>query len=79
MTSEFSFEELRHSYKPDQIQVLFVGESPPAGATFFYAGNSNLARYTQDAFAEVFGMTFDSAESFLDYFRCAGCYLGYQH
>ena len=73
--SESPVEKLRRSYKPNQVQVLFVGESPPAGGDFFYAGNSRLSRYTQEAFTEAFGVTFKSVGSFLDYFRRAGCYL----
>jgi len=29
-------DKLRLRYRPDKISVLFVGESPPAGGTFFY-------------------------------------------
>jgi hypothetical protein len=42
MTIDSSLESLRQSYRPQQVRVLFVGESPPAGGTFFYRANSNL-------------------------------------
>lgn len=44
-----TLESLRNSYRPPSVRTLFVGESPPAGGTFFYHGNSNLARYTCEA------------------------------
>ena len=66
-------EELRLSYHPDNVTILFVGESPPAGKTFFYAANSNLFRATlagfQLAFPEI------SRDSFLQAFKEMGCYL----
>jgi hypothetical protein len=68
-------EQLRHSYKPADIRVLFVGESPPAGGTFFYRADSNLARCTQEAFSEAFGREFDDGEAFLRFFASLGCYL----
>nr|MBC8193829.1 hypothetical protein [FCB group bacterium] len=35
-------EDLRQAFKPPKVEVLFIGESPPAGGTFFYNGNSKL-------------------------------------
>ena len=32
-------EGIRKKYQPNKIQVLFIGESPPAGGTFFYLAN----------------------------------------
>lgn len=40
-------EELRRKYRPDKVLALFVGESAPAGGTFFYAGNSQMYRYVR--------------------------------
>lgn len=68
-------EELRCSYRPDDINVLFVGESPPAGNTFFYRANSNLLHYTQKAFSEAFAKVFASGEDFLNFFEEVGCYV----
>ena len=40
------FEQLRESYRPEKVEFLFVGESPPpSGKKFFYAGNSRLFRH----------------------------------
>ena len=75
MTIHAPLEELRCSYKPDKIRALFVGESPPAGGTFFYKGNSNLVRYTEEAFSAVFDMSFKYSEDFLRAFQGLGCYL----
>jgi hypothetical protein len=69
-----TYEQLRHSYKPDKIRVLFVGESPPAGGTFFYKADSNLYHFTQRAFSDVFGIAFED-KRFLDSFKSIGCYL----
>ena len=68
-------EALRLKYKPVEIRVLFVGESPPAGGTFFYAANSNLFRATAAAFAQAFGSQVPGEPAFLEFFREAGCYL----
>ena len=38
-------EKLRQSFRPEDIKALFVGESAPAGDTFFYRGNSQMFRY----------------------------------
>lgn len=56
------------------MRTLFVGESPPANGTFFYCGNSNLGRYTAEAFASIYG-PYPSAQAFLTDFRDRGCYL----
>ena len=70
-----SIEAVRARFKPEPIRVLFVGESPPAGGTFFYNANSNLYRYTEEAFAAAFGRQFGSGEEFLKFFAGLGCYL----
>jgi hypothetical protein len=69
-----AYQHLRHTYKPDKIRVLFVGESPPAGGTFFYKADSKLYIFTQKAFSIVFDGKFDD-EGFLDCFKSTGCYL----
>lgn len=68
------FELLRRRYRPVRTSVLFVGESRPAGGTFFYAGNSHLFRYTAEAFGYQAGET-ARAEQFLTRFMELGCYL----
>jgi hypothetical protein len=67
-------ETIRVRYRPEHVSVLFVGESPPAGGTFFYNGDSNLVRYTCEAFAEAPGTPRD-VQSFPSVFRDRGCYL----
>jgi hypothetical protein len=68
-------EDLRHEYRPEEIRILFVAESPPIGGTFFYAGDSNLARYTKDAFGAAYRCSTMEMANFLKAFRAAGCYL----
>jgi hypothetical protein len=65
---------LRRRYKPPQITLLFVGESAPAGGTFFYARNSTLYREMCTAFVAALPQMFGSGD-FLETFRTAGCYL----
>jgi hypothetical protein len=69
-------EQLRRSFRPESVRVLFVGESPPAGDTFFYQKDSSLYRYTRDAFSTACGVAFGGSSSgFLDFYRRCGCYL----
>ena len=70
-----SVDAVRARFKPEPIRILFVGESPPAGGTFFYYENSNLYRYTEEAFAAAFGRQFGPGEEFLKFFAGLGCYL----
>lgn len=70
-----SLEELRQSYKPETVRVLFVGESHPAGGTFFYKADSKLFRYTLEAFSEVYGHSCPEGAAFLSFFQQLGCYL----
>ena len=66
-------EELRDRCRPSDIRVLFVGESPPAGGTFFYAANSILYNATKDAFEQ--GVPELLAGDFRDDFRALGCFV----
>ena len=68
-----STQQTREDHFPDAGRVLFIGESPPAGGTFFYNANSNLYRATRDAFAAG-ARTFRDRD-FLRSFQRAGCYL----
>lgn len=65
---------LRDRYRPSRIRVLFVGESPPAGGTFFYASNSKLYAATRTAF-ETGVPELLLGRDFLDDFQALGCYL----
>lgn len=66
-------EELRQKYRPERIQALFVGESPPAGGDFFYAGTGNLFRSTEEAFRRVYGILI--GDDFRRTFQATGCFL----
>ena len=68
-------EGLRHAYKPAKVRWLFIGESPPANGTFFYKADSNLSRYTQQAFSIALEREFADGNEFLDFFKALGCYL----
>jgi hypothetical protein len=70
-----SLETLRLSYKPAKLRWLFIGESPPANGTFFYKADSNLSRYTQQAFSIAFEREFADGKGFLEFFKAQGCYL----
>jgi hypothetical protein len=67
-------ERTRRSFIPDDVRVLFIGESPPAGGRFFYYRNSPLYHATREAFVK--GMpSLRRHEDFLNVFRALGCYL----
>jgi hypothetical protein len=68
-------EMLRRKYKPDVIKLLFIGESPPYSGSFFYRGDSNLYRYTREAFLKAFKDRLKPDEDFLAFFSRLGCYL----
>jgi hypothetical protein len=68
-------ERLRRKYKPARITLLFVGESAPAGGTFFYAQNSTLYREVRAAFETALPEVFGRRDDFLETFRALGCYL----
>jgi hypothetical protein len=66
-----TFEKLRNYYRPDDIEILFVGESRPQSGTFFYNEDSNLYRETKKAFNEYFGENIFT----LDAFKNWNCWL----
>lgn len=68
-------EQLRQRYRPEFISVLFVGESAPAGGTFFYDDDhpSKLRIRTERLMREVLG---DRVRSdFLRSFQRLGFFL----
>ncbi len=69
-----SQERLRRRYRPDDMVVLLVGESAPAGGTFFYQGDSTLFTATREAFERAFG-SMPVGEGFLGRFREMGFWL----
>jgi hypothetical protein len=66
-------EKLRRVFRPAPVQLLFIGEAPPASGRFFYCGNSGLYRAMRDAFRS-FDPSIDD-ENFLAVFQALGCYL----
>lgn len=66
-------ERARERYRPDDVRVLLIGESRPAGGTFFYFGNSLLFEATREAFFRAIAR--GEKDDFLDAFRKAGCFL----
>ncbi len=66
-------EDVRARYRPRDVDVLFIGEPPPAGGTFFYAGNSSRYYATEEAFRR--GVPELLSGDFLDDFRALGCFL----
>jgi hypothetical protein len=71
MTALDNAEKLRQAYKPEKIDVLFVGEAVPSDNTFFYTANSPLYKYTKQAFEKVFPGTVFT----LEFFKEKNCYL----
>lgn len=63
-------------YKPEQVRILFVAETPASMEKHFYAGNTNLYRAIRTAFEEVFG-PFKTHADFIAFFLASGCYLDY--
>lgn len=66
-------EQLRRRYRPKEVRLLLIGESPPASGRFFYKGNSGLYRAVRDVFATVDPSVNDA--NFLEMFQARGCYL----
>jgi hypothetical protein len=50
-----AFETLREQYRPDAIGLLLLGESRPAGGTFFYKADSHLFFATREAWVRAHG------------------------
>ena len=74
MAASNSTERLRRRYKPDDVRVLFVGESPPAGGTFFYRANSKLYDASREAFERAIPRL-AREDDFLCAFARLGCYV----
>jgi hypothetical protein len=69
-----SIERLRRRYRPDDIVVLFVAESAPAGGSFFYQADSNLFFATREACELAFGSV-PQGRDFLRWFQARGFWL----
>jgi putative transcriptional regulator len=57
---------LRARYLPSKIKVLFVGEAPPTGGTFFYAGTSQMYRHLRETLQSRLGDPHDFLQAFKD-------------
>lgn len=68
------YEALRQAYRPERIDALLVGESRPAGGTFFYLANSNLYYATHQAFQLAVG-PMPTGEAFLHLLSDRGVWL----
>ncbi len=69
------FERLRQQYRPlGPIRLLLVGESRPAGGSFFYLANSTLYRATREAWQAAFG-PMPPASPFLGRLQSEGIWL----
>ena len=66
--------QIRESYLPDELRVLFIGESPPESGKFFYCANTLLHDATREAFAAG-SRAFRGDAEFPRAFERAGCYL----
>ena len=66
-------EALRRQFRPRNVRVLFVGESPPASGRFFYRRDSGLYRAMRRLFQTADPSIID--DSFLRRFQECGCYL----
>lgn len=72
-SSRRSRERLRRRFRPEQVKILFIGESPPASGRFFYHADSGLYRAMREAFITAFPVL--AGADFLQSFQAMGCYL----
>jgi putative transcriptional regulator len=71
VNSASTAKKLRARYLPAKVRVLFVGEAPPAGGTFFYAGNSQMYRHLRETLQSRWG----DPDDFLQAFKNRGYFL----
>jgi hypothetical protein len=74
VASERDLEAVRRQFLPKSVSMLFIGESPPAGGTFFYLANSKLYDATKEAFRSALPDVV-RGPIFLERFAELGCYL----
>ena len=72
MTTNKDIEMIRQSFRPEEIRILFVEESPPVGGTFFYCGNSQMFN-NMNRVKWYRGHLFESTNNFLINFKENGC------
>lgn len=67
--------ELQVQFRPDHVDVLFVGESSASRATHFYRADTSLFRAMREAFAHALGPSIPDGPRFLREFQDRGCWL----
>jgi hypothetical protein len=73
IASQIERENLREQFLPFPVELLFVGEAPPASGRFFYRQDSGLFRAIREVFIEYDVAINES--NFLVKFKHLGCYL----
>jgi hypothetical protein len=73
LQAAYEREVLRERYRPARVNLLFVGEAPPASGRFFYRADSGLYRAVRSAFIVAFPAI--RSADFLESFQALGCYL----
>ena len=68
-------EALRRRFRPEKTTLLLIGESPPAGPTCFYRGDSNLFMAVRNVITRLDPAWPTESASFLDRFVHCGYYL----
>jgi len=69
-------EKLRESFKPNNVKVLFVGQSAPESGAFFYDGNPHsFTTNIRKTFEIALEIEFEDNNEFLNYFKSKECYL----
>lgn len=69
-----NIEHIRESHRPNNIRILFVGESPPKIGKFFYV-ESLMTTFISKPFELRFNITFNNNQDFIDFFKNKDCYL----
>ena len=67
-------EHTRQQFRPDKIQLLLIGESPPENGVFFYDGCA-MTTYTAKAFENAFSTRYVDTHTFLTDFKKRGGFL----
>jgi len=71
---ENNIEQIRQSYRPEEVRILFVGESPPESGGFFYV-ESLMTTFVSRPFESRFNIQFKDNQDFLEFFQKQQCYL----
>ena len=71
---ENNIEQIRQLYRPEEVRILFVGESPPESGGFFYV-ESLMTTFVSRPFESRFNIQFKDNQDFLEFFQKQQCYL----